>query len=510
MMRSDEMKKGSSRMPHRALLKAAGLSDRDIERPFVAIANSWNEIVPGHVHLREIAEEVKKGVRAAGATPLEFNTIAICDGMAMGHEGMNYSLPSRGIIADSVESMLKAHRFDAVVGIASCDKIVPGFLMAMARVDIPSIMVTGGPMLEGKVGQKRLDVISCFEAVGELESGKISKKEAKEIEDNACPGPGSCAGMFTANTMGCLTEALGLSLKYCGTSLARSGEKSKIAIESGKKVVEILKNDLRPSKVLTRGAFENAIIVDNAIGGSTNTTLHLPAIARELGIGIELKLFDGISRKTPHLVNIRPSGPYFMSDFHKAGGVPAIISRLRGMLDLDCACVDGPFSERLGPVRDEEAIRPVERPFHKEGGIAVLFGSLAPGGAVVKQTAVSDEMLCHKGPARVFESEKDAVEAMLERRVNKGDIVIIRNVGPSVGMPEMLAPTSMLWGIGLADSVALVTDGRFSGGTRGPCVGHVSPEASGGGPIGRVKEGDIIVIDIRNRRIDLLGKDISI
>jgi dihydroxy-acid dehydratase len=510
MMRSDEMKKGSSRIPHRALLKATGLSDSDIEKPFVAIANSWNEIVPGHVHLRELADEVKKGVRAAGGTPLEFNTIAICDGIAMGHEGMNYSLPSRAIIADSVESMLKAHRFDAVVGIASCDKIVPGFLMAMARVDIPSIMVTGGPMLEGKIRHKRLDVISCFEAVGELESGKISAKDAKEIEDHACPGPGSCAGMFTANTMGCLAETLGLSLKYCGTSLAKSEEKNRIAFESGKKVVELLKKDLTPSKILTKKAFENAIIVDNAIGGSTNTTLHLPAIAKELGIEIGLKTFDDISRKTPHLINIRPGGPYFMSDFHKAGGIPAILSRLKDRLNMDCICVDGGFAARLGPVKDDEVIRTVDRPFHKEGGIAVLFGSLAPGGAVVKQTAVSDEMLLHKGPARVFESEKDAVEAMLGKRIGKGDIVIIRNVGPSVGMPEMLAPTSVLWGIGLADSVALVTDGRFSGGTRGPCIGHVAPESARGGPIGKVKEGDIIVIDIRNRRIDLLGKDLSI
>ena len=504
MMRSDEIKKGNERIPHRALLKACGLSDADISRPLIAVANSWNEIVPGHVHLRELAEKVKAGIRSAGATPIEFNTIAICDGIAMYTSGMNYSLPSRDIIANSIESMLEAHRFDAVVGIASCDKIVPGFLMGMARVDIPSIMVTGGPMLEGKLAQKKLDVISCFEAVGELEAGKISAEQAKAIEDNACPGAGSCAGMFTANTMGCLTETLGLSLKYCGTSLALTEEKKNLAFESGKKIVELLQKDLRPSKILTRKAFENSIIVDNAIGGSTNTTLHIPAIAKEVGINIKLELFDECSRKTPHLINIRPGGPYFMSDFHSAGGIPAVLSRLKDSLNMECICIDGPLSDRLGPVRDGEVIRPVERPYHKEGGIAILFGSLAPDGSVVKQTAVSGKMLVHKGPARVFEDEKSAVEAILNRKINAGDIMVIRNVGLSIGMPEMLAPTSVLCGVGLSDSVALITDGRFSGGTRGPCIGHVSPEAKKGGPIGKIKEGDRILIDIPGRRIELL------
>jgi len=507
-LRSDEIKKGDERIPHRSLLRADGLTDDDLKKPLVAIANSWNEIVPGHIHLRKLADLVKKGVRKAGGVPLEFNTIGICDGIAMGTVGMNYSLPSREIIASSVEYMLQAHRFDAVVGVASCDKIVPGMLMALARVDIPSIMVTGGPMLEGKYKGKKLDVISCFEAVGELRAGRISAKEALEIEKRACPGAGSCAGLFTANTMGCLTEAIGLSLPGAGTALAESKERERIAFESGVRIVGLLKEGLTPKKILDFRAFENAVRVDNAIGGSTNTTLHIPAIAKEVGVEIGLDLFDEISRETPHLVNIRPGGPYVMSDFHKAGGVQAIMLRLAEKLNLDCITVNGKVGDRLktAKVKDAKVIRTLKNPFHKEGGIAILYGTLAPSGAVVKQSAVQEGMLRHTGPARVFENEKDCIDAILNGKISKGDILIIRNVGlKACGMPEMLMPTSALWGAGLADSVALITDGRFSGGTRGPCIGHVSPESISGGPIGKVKDGDRIEIDIPARKLNIVG-----
>ncbi len=506
-MRSDEVKAGVERMPHRALLRADGLSDADLKKPLVAVANSWNEIVPGHIHLRKLADIVKNGVRKAGGVPMEFNTIGICDGIAMGTEGMNYSLPSRDIVASSVEYMLQAHRFDAVVGVASCDKIVPGFLMALARVDIPSIMVTGGPMFEGKYKGKKLDVISCFEAVGELRAGRITEKDALEIEKRACPGAGSCAGLFTANTMGCLTEALGLSLAGAGTALAESKERERIAFESGRRIVGLIKEDLTPKKILDFRAFENAVRVDNAIGGSTNTTLHLPAIAKEAGVSIELDLFDEISRETPHLVNIRPGGPYVMSDFHKAGGVQAIMLRLSEKLNLDCITVSGTVGDRLkkAKVKDAKVIRTLENPFHREGGIAILYGTLAPGGAVVKQSAVQEGMLKHTGPARVFENEKECIGAILNGKIAKGDVLIIRNVGlKACGMPEMLMPTSALWGAGLAESVALITDGRFSGGTRGPCIGHVSPESAEGGPIGKVKDGDSIEIDIPARKLNVL------
>lgn len=506
-MRSDDMKKGVERIPHRALLRADGLTDADLEKPLVAVANSWNEIVPGHIHLRKLADLVKKGVRKAGGVPLEFNTIGICDGIAMGTGGMNYSLPSRDIIASSVEHMLQAHRFDAAVGIASCDKIVPGFLMALARVDIPSIMVNGGPMVEGRYKGKRLDVISCFEAVGELRAGRITGKEALEIERRACPGAGSCAGLFTANTMGCLTEALGLSLPGAGSALAESKERGRIAFESGRRIVGLIKEGLNARKILDFRAFENAIRVDNAIGGSTNTTLHLPAIAKEAGIRIGLELFDEISRETPHLANMRPGGPYFMSDFHKAGGVQAIMLRLSDKLNLGCTTVDGTVEGRLkeATVKNPGVIRPRDSPFHREGGIAILHGTLAPAGAVVKQSAVQEGMLRHTGPARVFESERACVDAILDGKIAKRDVLVIRNVGlKACGMPEMLMPTSALCGAGLADSVALITDGRFSGGTRGPCVGHVSPEGAEGGPIGKVKDGDRIRIDIPARKLDIL------
>lgn len=507
-LRSDEIKKGVERMPHRALLRADGLSDRDLEKPLVAIANSWNEIVPGHIHLRKLADLVKKGVRKAGGVPLEFNTIGICDGIAMGTVGMNYSLPSRELIASSVEYMLQAHRFDAVVGVASCDKIVPGMLMALARVNIPAIMLTGGPMLEGKYKGKKLDVISCFEAVGELRAGRISGKEALEIERRACPGAGSCAGLFTANTMGCLTEALGLSLPGGGSALAESREREKIAFESGVRIAGLLEEGLVPGNILDFRAFENAVRVDNAIGGSTNTVLHLPAIAKEAGVNIGLDLFDELSQETPHITNIRPGGPYFMSDFHKAGGVQAIMLRLREKLNLDCITVSGTVGERLkkAKVKDAKVIRTLENPFHKEGGIAILYGTLAPGGAVVKQSAVQEGMLRHIGPARVFERERECVDAILNGKISKGDVLIIRNVGlKACGMPEMLMPTSALWGAGLSESVALITDGRFSGGTRGPCIGHVSPESKSGGPIGKVRDGDRIEIDIPARKLNLLG-----
>jgi dihydroxy-acid dehydratase len=508
-LRSREVVSGLEGLPRRALLKADGLTDEDLKRPLVAIANSYNQIVPGHLHLRELAEAVADGVRMAGATPLEFNTIAICDGIAMGTRGMCYSLPSREIIADSLELMLEAHRFDAVVAVASCDKIVPGMLMAIARVNIPAILVTGGPMMPGEWQGRSLDVISAFEAVGAVRVGRMSELEAKEIEDRCCPGCGSCAGMFTANTMACLAEALGISLPGMATAHAIDAEKRRLARESGRKVVELLRRGIRPSDIMTRSAFENAIVVDLALGGSTNTVLHLPAIAHELGIHLSLEVFDRLSRRTPQICNLRPGGPHTMLDLKRAGGVQAVMRQLGKLIHLSPLTVSGRTVRdnlRYARVNDPKVIRSTTRPYRREGGIAILWGSLAPRGAVVKYAAVSPRMMRHRGPARVFDREEDAVKAILDGKIEKGDVVVIRYEGPKggPGMREMLSSTAAVSGMGLSESVALVTDGRFSGGTRGPCIGHVSPEAAEGGPIAIVADGDGIEIDIKHRRLELL------
>jgi dihydroxy-acid dehydratase len=492
-------------------MKALGLTDGEIKRPFVGIVNSWNEFIPGHIHLDKLAQAAKAGVRMAGGVPFEFSTIGICDGIAMGHRGMKYSLPSRELIADSIELMVQAHRLDALVFIPTCDKIVPGHLMAAARLNLPSIFITGGPMLPGFVNDREEDLVSVFEGVGACRAGKITRSDLKELEDLACCGAGSCAGLFTANTMACLTEALGMSLPGCATAHAVDARKVRLAKESGMSVMDLLEKDIRPSTIMTEKAFENAIRIDMAIGGSTNTALHLPAIAREAGVKLDLQVFDEISRTTPHLVNLRPGGPHFMLDFDRAGGVPAVMDRLRTRLNLGCMTVTGrTLKANLGSLRvvnpqtNREVIRYLKNPYHREGGIAVLTGSLAPGGSVVKQSAVEPGMQVHRGPARVFNSEEEANRAIQNKEIKDGDVIIIRFEGPKggPGMREMLEATSAIAGMGL-ERFALITDGRFSGGTRGPCIGHVSPEAAEGGPIALVRDGDPIEIDIPKRRLDI-------
>ncbi|MEM2874702.1 MAG: dihydroxy-acid dehydratase [Candidatus Hadarchaeales archaeon] len=508
-LRSREVVAGLESLPRRALLRADGLKDSDIQRPFVAIANSYNSIVPGHLHLNELAGEVAKGIREAGGTPFEFNTIGICDGIAMGTRGMCYSLPSREVIADSVELMMEAHRFDALVGLASCDKIVPGMLMAMARLDIPSIMVTGGPMLPGEWRGKKLDLISSFEAVGSVKSGRMTPAEAIQIEKRCCPGCGSCAGLFTANTMACLTEAMGMSIPNMGTTHAVDPLKRKLARKSGQQIVRLLKKGITSRRIMTREAFENAITVDMAIGGSTNTVLHLPAIAHEAGLTLDLGVFDRLSRKTPNICSMRPAGSHTMLDLYRAGGVQSVMRELGDLIDGSALTVTGKsVRENIKSAKqgDGKVIRSIKDPYRNEGGIAILYGTLAPEGAVVKSSGVSSKMMVHRGPARVFDREEDAVREILDGGIRPGDVIVIRYEGPKggPGMREMLGPTSAIAGMGLDESVALVTDGRFSGGTRGACVGHVSPEAAEGGPIAVVEDGDSILIDIGRRKIDLV------
>jgi dihydroxy-acid dehydratase len=511
-MRSDNIKKGLERAPHRSLLKAVGLTDEEMALPFIGVVNSWNEVIPGHIHLSRLAEAVKAGIRMAGGVPFEFNTIGICDGIAMGHAGMKNSLPSREIIADSIELMVEAHQFDGMVMISSCDKIVPGHLMAAGRLDIPAIVVTGGPMMPGMAGDEPRDLITLFEAVGARQNNKLSDEELKILEDCSCCGAGSCAGLFTANTMACVTEALGLSLPGCGTAHAVDAKKVRIAKRSGMKLLELVEKGIRPTQIVTRESLDNAIRVDMAIGGSTNTALHLPAIAQEFGLPLPLSRFDEISRKTPHLINLRPGGDRYLIDFERAGGVPAIQQRLKEKLNLDALTVTGKsLRENLdeyvivNPQANKEIIASVDSPIHAEGGIAVLYGSLAPTGSVVKQTAVSREMQRHSGPARVFDGEEEAMKAIMGKKIKPGDCVVIRYEGPKggPGMREMLSPTAAIAGMGLIDSVALITDGRFSGGTRGLSIGHVSPEAADGGAIALVKDGDVIEIDIPNRALNL-------
>jgi dihydroxy-acid dehydratase len=505
------MKKGLERAPHRSLFKALGLTDEEIEQPMIGIANSANEVIPGHLHLHQLSGAVKAGIRMAGGTPLEFFTIGVCDGIIMGHEGMKYSLSSRELIADSIESMAMAYPFDGLVLIPNCDKIIPGMMMAATRLNIPAILVSGGPMLAGEFQGREIDLITVFEWVGKVKAGEMTLKVLTEAEGCACPGVGSCAGMFTANSMNCIAEALGLALPYNGTIPAVYADRIRLAKRSGTQIMDLVKRNLTPSKILTYKAFENAITVDMAFGGSTNTSLHLPAIAREAGIKLSLQTFNKMSAKTPHLCNMSPGGPHHIQDLHRAGGIPALMKELsgRGLIHQEPLTATGKsVGENLRgrKILNPEVIRPLERPYHPTGGLAVLFGNLAPEGAVVKQSAVDETMLKHRGPARVFDSEEEAIKLILDRKIKKDEVVVIRYEGPKggPGMREMLAPTSAIVGVGRDRDVALLTDGRFSGGSRGAAIGHISPEAAEGGPIAVVKNGDQIEIDIPGRKLNLL------
>ncbi len=509
-MRSDLMKDGFERAPHRSLFKAMGYTDEELKRPIIGIANSANKVIPGHIHLNEIVEAVKAGIMSAGGTPMEFSTIGICDGIAMGHKGMKYSLASRELIADSVEVMATAYPFDGLVLVPNCDKIVPGMLMAALRVNIPSIMISGGPMLAGYAGGKAIDLITVFEGVGKYASGKITEEELKQIEDEACPGAGSCSGMFTANSMNCISEALGLSLPGNGTIPAPSAKRNRLAKEAGKKVMELVERNILPRDIATEASFRNAIAVEMALGSSTNTVLHLPAIAGEAKIKLDLNLFDEISSSVPNLCRLAPAGPCHLEDLDRAGGIPAVMSELKKkkILNMDLLTVTG--RKVIDNIKDaknlnEKVIRTVDEPYSEDGGIAILFGNLAPDGAVVKKSAVEAEMLTHEGPARIFDSEEDAMQAILGWKIKSGEVVVIRYEGPKggPGMREMLGPTSAIAGAGQDREVALLTDGRFSGGSRGAAIGHISPEAQEGGPIAVVRDGDIIKIDIPNKRLDV-------
>jgi dihydroxy-acid dehydratase len=506
-MRSDVTKVGRERAPHRALLKATGLCDEEIRRPFIGVVNSSNDFIPGHIHLDRLGEAVKAGILSAGGVPFEFQTIGVCDGIAMGHKGMRYSLPSRELIEDTIEIMAESHQLDGLVMIPTCDKIVPGHIMAAGRLDLPTIVVTGGPMMPGFACDKELDLINVFE---EWQKGG---ETLDALEDMACPGAGSCAGLFTANTMACLTEAMGLSLPGCATAHAVDARKIRLAKLSGMKIMELVEKGITARQIVTAASLDNAIRVDMAIGGSTNTVLHLMAIAAEFGLDLNIERFDQLSRETPHLVNLRPGGPHHILDLERAGVIPAVMSTLRSRLALDALTVTG---QRVGenldafklinPLTNSRVISTINKPVHAEGGIAILFGSLSPEGSVVKQTAVSPSMLVHSGPAVVYDSEEASMAGIVGGEVKPGDVVVIRYEGPKggPGMREALAPTSAIAGAGMSESVALITDGRFSGGTRGPCIGHVSPEAAVGGPIALVRPGDMISINIPARKLDLL------
>lgn len=503
-MRSDRVKKGVERAPHRSLMKALGLTDWEIAAPLVGVVNSANGIIPGHVHLDRISAAVQAGIRSGGGTPIEFPVIGVCDGIAMGHEGMRYSLSSRELIADSIESMVVAHGFDALVMIPNCDKIVPGMLMAAARVNIPTVFVSGGPMLAGTHSSKgAISLSTVFEAVGSVSAGAMSEEELLEIENSACPSCGSCSGMFTANSMNCLTEALGMGLPGNGTIPAVLAERDRLAKEAGKQVMTVLEKNILPRDVMSPKAFANALAVDMALGCSTNSMLHLPAIAHEAGVPLDLALANEISARTPNLCHLSPAGGHHIEDLHAAGGVPGVMKELskKDLLHLDVITVMGvSLGEQIRDTvnRNPEVIRPADQPWSSTGGIAVLYGTLAPDGAVVKRSAVDEKMLVHQGPARVFESEEETIEAILGGRIRKKDVIIIRYEGPrgGPGMREMLSPTSAIAGMGLDKDVALITDGRFSGATRGASIGHVSPEAAQGGPIALAAEGDMITIDI--------------
>ncbi len=513
-MRSHTATKGIERAPHRSLMKAMGYTDREISQPHIGIANSANELIPGHMHLDNIVKAVKSGITMAGGTPMEFSTIGICDGIAMNHKGMHYSLASRELIADSIEVTATAHPFDAIVMVPNCDKIIPGMLMAAARLNIPSIFISGGPMLSGKDPEnknKKIDLVTVFEAVGAVQSGRMTKDQLYNIENAACPTCGSCAGMFTANSMNCLTEAIGMALGGNGTIPEPMSQRIRLAKETGIKIMELLNNNITPDKILTENAFMNALAVDMALGCSTNTVLHLKAIAHEAHVDINLDLINEISDKTPHLCSLSPAGEDRIEDLDLAGGIPAVMKELsdHDMLHTDCLTVTGKnLGQNLETIirQNQKVIRSVENPYHKQGGLAILFGNLAPEGCVVKQSAVLDSMLVHKGPARVFDCEEDATRAIYDNKINKGDVIVIRYEGPSggPGMREMLTPTSSIAGMGLDASVALITDGRFSGGTKGASIGHISPEAAQGGLIAIIEESDQIKIDIPSKTIELL------
>ena len=510
--RSDLMTKGPERAPHRSLLRAEGFTDWEMDRPMIGIANSYNEIIPGHMHLDKLVDAVKAGIYAAGGTPVVFNTIGVCDGIAMNHVGMKYSLPSRELIADSLEIMATAHPFDGLVLMSSCDKIIPGMLIAAARLNIPSIFISGGPMLPGKVQGKDTGLDKVFEAVGRFKSGKISETELTEIECKACPGAGSCSGMFTANTMSNLAEALGMALPFNGSAPAVFAERVWLAKQTGYKAVELVNKGIKPRDIMTREAFYNTIAADMALGGSTNTALHIPAIAYYTEIDMTLKDFGAVSKKIPHLTSIAPAGPHHVVDFFYAGGIPAIMMELKqsGLINTETMTVYGkPLGQMLDEtqagIKDPAVIRSTKNPVHPTGSLAVLTGNLAPDGAIVKQAAVADEMLKHSGPARIFNSEEDAYKAILDTKIKKGDVIVVRYEGPrgGPGMQEMLSPTSALAGMEMDKEVALITDGRFSGASRGAAIGHVSPEAAAGGPIAAIQEGDIIEIDIPGNKLNV-------
>ncbi len=508
-MRSDEVRRGIERVPHRALLYATGVPKRAMEEmPFVGIVSSFTDLIPGHVGMRDLERWIEKGIHSAGGYAFIFSVPGICDGVAMGHSGMKYSLPSRELIADMIECIVEAHKLDGLVFLTNCDKITPGMLMAAARINVPAIVVTAGPMQSGRIGRKRLSLVrDTFEAVGRFKAGEITEGELELCEMEACPGQGSCQGLYTANTMACCTEAMGMSLPGCATAVAGLAKKRRIAFDSGYRVVELIREGIRPKDIMTKEAIHNAIRIDMALGGSTNAVLHLTAIANEAGVRLDLRDFDRISKETPHISNLRPGGDYMMEDLDAAGGIPAVMKRLKELLN-DVPTVSGKTVYQIADeavIFDEDVIRPLDNPYHKEGGIAVLYGNLAPDGAVIKQTAVSEKMMEFTGRARVFDSEEAAMEAILGGRIKPGDVVVIRYEGPKggPGMREMLAPTSAIVGMGLSDSVALITDGRFSGGTKGPCIGHVSPEAAEGGPIGLLEDGDEIYINIPERRLEV-------
>lgn len=506
IMRSDDVKGGYARAPNRSLIRSLGIDESEMHQPFIGIANSWNTIVPGHTHLRLLGERVREGIAAGGGTPFEFNTIGICDGIAMGHEGMRYSLPSRENIADSVELMIQAHKFDGIVCICTCDKIVPGMLMAAGRCNIPAIILTGGNMLPGNLHGCELSLTDVFEGVGKVAGGVMTEDELRELEAAAMPGCGSCQGLYTANTMACMTEAIGMSLPGCAATPAVYAEKLRLAYRSGKQIIDLVQRQVLPRDIITKASLRNAIRVDMALGGSTNTVLHLMAIATEAGIPFDIQEFNKISEQVPHIAQMMPGGPHSMQALYNAGGIPAVFRQIRRHLE-NCQTVSGKDIFSIADsVRyvDESVIRPEHSPVHQSGGLMILTGNLAPDGAVIKSGAVQDEMWRHTGPARVFDGEEPAMKAILAREIKEGDVVVIRYEGPKggPGMPEMLSPTSAIAGLGYS-RVALVTDGRFSGGTRGPCIGHVTPEAVEGGPIAYVHDGDHISIDLFTKSINL-------
>ncbi|MFA7484655.1 MAG: dihydroxy-acid dehydratase [Phycisphaerae bacterium] len=515
-MKSDTVKSGFQRAPHRGLLHACGIKSEDIGKPFIAIANSFCEIVPGHVHLNKVAETVKQAVRAAGGVPFEFNTIAICDGIAMGHTGMKYSLASREIVADSVETMINAHCFDGMICIPNCDKIIPGMLMGAVRVNIPTIFVSGGPMVAGKTKDgKAVDLITIFEGVAEFNAGKITEDQLKELENTGCPSQGSCSGMFTANSMNCLCEAIGMALPGNGTILAIDPKRQELYKQAGKQIMHLVEKNIKPLDIITPKSIDNAFALDMAMGGSTNTVLHTLAIAKEAGIDYDLDRINGISQKCPNICKVSPSSSYHIQDVDAAGGISAIlkeISKTAGLVDSKCITVTGKtIGENIASaeIKDKACIRPLENAYSKTGGLAILRGNLAPNGSVIKTAGVTPKMLKHSGPAVIFNSQEEACDGILAGKVKAGDVVVIRYEGPKggPGMQEMLSPTSYIMGAGLGESVALITDGRFSGGTRGACIGHVSPEAAVGGTIGLLKAGDIIELDIPNNKLDVKLSD---